>query len=143
MSNEQVVREACQVIWSDGDTSRIREFYAEDYTADYPFGDAWGEGPDGAKAYADAIRIGFPDYHETVEDIVVQDDKVCVKLRIRGTHSGPMFGMEGTGKTVDFRDVTICTLRDGKIVQQSGLTDNLSVYLQLGLLGMPSLDVQK
>ena len=77
MSNEQVVRDACRVIWTDGDTSRIREFYAEDYRADYPFGDGWGAGPDGAKAYADAIRAGFPDYRETIEDIVVEGDKVC------------------------------------------------------------------
>lgn len=137
MSNEEVVRGACQVIWSDGDTSRIREFYAEEYRADYPFGDGWGEGPDGARALADAIRTGFPDYHETIEDIVAQGDKVCVKLRIRGTHRGPMFGIEGTGKTVDFRDVTICTLRDGKIVEQSGLTDTMTLFLQLGLLEMP------
>jgi len=139
MSNEQVVRDACRVIWTNGDTSRIREFYAEDYQADYPFGDGWGAGPDGAKAYADAIRAGFPDYRETVEDIVVEGDKVCVKLRIQGTHSGPMFGVAGTGKTVDFRDMTICTVREGKIVAQSGLTDNLSIYLQLGLLEMPAL----
>ena len=139
MSNEQVVRDACRVIWSEGDTARIRDFYAEDYRADYPFGDGWGAGPDGAKAYADAIRAGFPDYRETIEDIVVEGDKVCVKLRIQGTHTGPMFGVAGTGKTVDFRDMTICTVRDGKIVAQSGLTDNLSIYLQLGLLEMPAL----
>jgi len=35
--------------------------------------------------------------------------------------------------------MTICTVRDGKIVAQSGLTDNLSIYLQLGLLEMPAL----
>ena len=138
MTNEQIVRDACRVIWTEGDTSRIRDFYAEDYKADYPFGEGWGDGPDGAKAFADAIRIGFPDYQEEVEDIVVQGDKVAVKLRIRGTHTGPMFGVAGTGRTVDFRDMTICTLRDGKIVEQSGLSDNLSLFSQLGLIEMPA-----
>ena len=138
MSIEQVVRDACRVIWTEGDTSRVREFYAEDYKADYPFGEGWGDGAEGAKAFADAIRTGFPDYNEEIEDIVVQGDKVAVKLRIRGTHSGPMFGVPATGKTVDFRDMTICTIRNGKIVQQSGLSDNLSLFSQLGILEMPA-----
>ena len=138
MTNEQVVRDACRVIWSEGDTSRIRDFYSEDYRADYPFGDGWGEGPDGAAAFADAIRIGFPDYAEEIEDIVVQGDKVAVKLRITGTHQGEMFGVPATGKTIDFRDMTICTLRDGKIIEQAGLSDNLSLFAQLGMMELPA-----
>ena len=139
MSNEQVVRDACRVIWTEGDTSRVREFYADDYQADYPFGEGWGDGPDGAKAFADAIRIGFPDYAEEVEDIVVDGDKVAVRLRITGTHTGEMFGVEGTGAKVDFRDMTICTLRDGKIIQQAGLSDNLTMFAQLCLIDMEAM----
>ena len=139
MTNEQVVRDACHVIWTLGETNRVREFYAEDYRADYPFGNGWGEGPDGAKAFADAIRIGFPDYAEEIEDIVVQGDKVAVKLRITGTHQGPMLGIPASGRKVDFRDMTICTLKDGKIVQQAGLSDNLSLYAQLGLIDVGAL----
>ena len=138
MTNEQIVRDACRVIWSEGDTSRVREFYAEDFKADYPFGEGWGEGPDGARALADAIRAGFPDYSEQIEDIVVQGDKVAVKLRITGTHTGPIFGLPGSGRQVDFRDMTICTLRDGRIVEQSGLSDNLSLFAQLGLMEPPA-----
>ena len=139
MSNERVVRDACHVIWTKGETHRVREFYAEDYRADYPFGNGWGEGPDGAKAFADAIRIGFPDYAEEIQDIVVQGDKVAVKLRITGTHQGPMLGIPATGRKIDFRDMTICTLKDGKIIQQTGLSDNLSLYAQLGVIDLESL----
>ena len=54
-----------------------------------PSGDGWGAGSDSAKAYADAIWAGFPDYRETIEDIVVEGARVCVKLRIKGTHAAP------------------------------------------------------
>ena len=36
MTNEEIVREACRVIWTEHDLDRIPEFYSEDYTTDYP-----------------------------------------------------------------------------------------------------------
>ncbi len=109
----------------------------EDYRANYPNGESWGEGPEGARAFADAIRAGFPDYREEIEDLVAAGDKVAVRLRIRGTHSGRIFGMEPTGRSVDFRDMTICTVRDGKIVEQAGLSDSLTLFAQLGVVEIP------
>ena len=49
MTNEDVVRAACQVIWTDGEVDRIGEFYADDFRADYPITN-WGEGLAGARA---------------------------------------------------------------------------------------------
>ena len=134
MTKEQIVRDACRVIWSEGDVSRIGDFYSEDYQAHYPFGEGWGSGREGARAFAEAIRVGFPDYNEEIEDLVASGDTVAVRLRIRGTHTGPMFGIPATGKAVDFRDMTICKIRDGKIVEQCGLSDNLTLFVQLGIL---------
>ena len=51
-----------------------------------------------------------------------------VELLIEGTHIHPMNGMEPTGKLVAFRDVTILRLRDGKIVEQRGLSDYLTTF---------------
>ena len=60
MSNADVLREACRVIWSEGDILRVDEFYAEDFRADYPMTD-WGEGTEGVKALAGELRAAFPD----------------------------------------------------------------------------------
>ena len=54
-----------------------------------------------------------------------------VELLIEGTHTGPMNGIEPTGRSVAFRDVTILKLRDGKIVEQRGLSDYLTMFQQL------------
>ncbi len=32
----EVVREACHVIWTEGQVERVPEFYSEDFVADYP-----------------------------------------------------------------------------------------------------------
>ena len=38
-SNAYIVREACQVIWTEGLIDRVPELYSEDFTADYAFRD--------------------------------------------------------------------------------------------------------
>ena len=58
---------------------------------------------------------------------------IAVELLIRGTHTGILNGMPPTGKEVAFRDMTILTLRDGKIIEQRGLSDYLSLFAQLGV----------
>ncbi|MEM6709039.1 MAG: ester cyclase [Pseudomonadota bacterium] len=136
MSNGQIVREACRVIWSEGQLERIEEFYADDYTADYPRTD-WGTGIDGIRALATSIRMGFPDYREEIEELIEAGDRVVVQLKIRGTHRGTMDGMPPTGRAVEFRDVTLLTLRNGKIIAQRGLSDHFALYQQLGLITLP------
>jgi predicted ester cyclase len=136
MTNEEVVRTACQVIWTDGDVSRVSEFYGEGFKADYPMTD-WGRGLEGVEALARSVRESFPDYREQIDELFVDGDNVIVRLTIRGTHEGPLMNVLPTGKAVEFRDVTICRVADGKIVEQRGLSDHLSVMVQLGVIELP------
>ena len=133
MTNADIVREACKVIWSDGEVSRVGEFYAEDFRGDYPMTN-WGEGVEGVRALASEIRSAFPDYHETIEALYDAGECIVVQLKITGTHRGTMGGLEATGRRVEFRDMTVCRVREGKIVEQSGLTDYLTLYRQLGIV---------
>ena len=61
-----------------------------------------------------------------------------MKLRITGTHQGELIEFPESGKTVDFRVMTICTIRDDKIIEQAGLSDNLTLFVQLGMIEMPA-----
>lgn len=126
----ETVRQACQVIWSDGDTSRVAEFYAEDFEADYPMTN-WGTGLPGVAALAEQVRIDLPGYSETIEELVEAGDEVVVRLTITGQN-------RSNGETVSFRDMTMLTVKNGKITRQRGVTDYLSLYLQLGVVEMPS-----
>ncbi len=135
MTNEQVVRDACRVIWSEGDLERIGEFYDADFEADYPRTD-WGSGLQGIHDLAAGIRSSFPDYHEHIDELIVADDLVIVRLTIKGTHTGPLPDLPPTGKSVEFKDVTIARVRNGKIVEQRGLSDHFALYQQLGLIDL-------
>ncbi len=137
LSNEQIVRDACRVIWSEGDLSRISEFYAEDFVADYPMTD-WGVGLEGIRELAAGLRLSFPDYREQIDELFNDGENVVVRLTIRGTQNGPLAGFPASGKTVEFRDVSILRVVDGKIAEQRGLSDLLSIYLQLGVIELPA-----
>ena len=132
-SNADIVREACHVVWTEGHIDRVEEFYAEDFSADYAFTD-WGVGIEGVKALAKSVRVGLPDYREEIKLLIDGGEYIVVELLIEGTHAGPMNGIEPTGKAVAFRDVTILRLRDGKIIEQSGLSDYLTMFQQLGVI---------
>ena len=114
MTEEQVVRDACRVVWTEGDMERIGEFYSEDFVADYPRTD-WGTGVQGVRALAEGIRASFPDYREQIDELIVADDLVIVRLTIRATHTGPLPNLPPTGTEVEFNDVSIIRVRDEKI----------------------------
>ena len=57
-----------------------------------------------------------------------------MELLIVGRHTGPMNGMEPPGKSVAFWDVTILRLRDGKMTEQRGLSDYLTMFQQPGVI---------
>jgi predicted ester cyclase len=78
--------------------------------------------------------VGLPDYREEIELLNDGGEYVVVELLIKGTHLGPMNGMQLTGKAVTFRDVTIPKLRDGKIIQQQRLSGYLAMFQQLGVI---------
>lgn len=58
-------------------------------------------------------------------------------LTVRGTHKGDLSGVPATGRCIEITDVTMCRLRDGKIIEQKGLSDNLALYQQLDLIELP------
>ena len=128
-NSEDIVREAMQVIWTEGDISRVGEFYAENFKADYPFPD-WGEGLEGVSALVSKIREDLPGYREDIEELLIADEEVIVVLKISGFHPT-------TNEEVSFRDITILTLENEKIISQRGLSDLFSLYLKLGLIQMP------
>ena len=101
--------------------------------APFPFAD-WGMGINGVKALASSVCVGFSHYREEINLLTDVGEYIVVELLIEGTHTGPMNGMEPTGKAVAFRDVTILKLRDGKIVEQRGLSDYLTMFQQLGVI---------
>lgn len=78
--------------------------------------------------------MALPDYRGDVKLLIDGGEYIVVDLLIEAPHTGPMNGMEPTGKSVAFRDVIILKLLEGKVLEQRGLSDYLTMFQQLGVI---------
>src|SRR5262245_32112961 len=135
--NKTVVREVTEHIWNRRALDRIPEFYDEAYIADYrPYAPVQ-KGHGAIRGMVERAWAAFPDYHEELHELLAEGQLVVTRFTISGTQSGPWGVLPATGKRVQFDEIVILELRDGKIVHQRGVADNLTALRQLGVLPTP------
>jgi predicted ester cyclase len=93
---------------------------------------------EGVKQLFAALRQAFPDLEATIEDEIVQGDKVVVRMTCRGSQHGEFFGIPPTGRQVSYLVIDIVRVAEGRIVEHWGLLDQLSILHQLGVMPQPS-----
>lgn len=82
--------------------------------------------------YVEIIRTAFPDFHNTIEDLIAEGDKVVARLTYRGTHQGELFGQPPTGRKIEYAGVAIFTIKAGKIAEVWVLGDLYGLMRQIG-----------
>lgn len=135
--NKAIVRRLFDEVWNSGRPDAIEELYAADYVADYRPYAPLRHGHDAIKAMVERAHIAFPDYHEELEEMIAEGDKVVVRLTITGTQRGQWGPLPATGKPVRFEEIVILRFVDGKVAEQRGLVDNLAALRQLGVVRTP------
>jgi predicted ester cyclase len=75
----------------------------------------------------------FTDLTVSIEDVVVSGDLVAVRSVSRGTHTGELLGVPGTGRQVEIRAADFHRLAGGRIVRTWHLEDYFGVATRLGL----------
>lgn len=99
-------------------------------------------GPDGIKSVFAILHEAFPDLHISIEDLIAEGDKVVARERITGTHRGNYMGrLPATAKRVEYNEMTISRLANGRIVESWGVVDVMSLMRQLGAIPTGPLDV--
>jgi predicted ester cyclase len=102
---------------------------------DHQFGTA-GRGAEATAHVKAAIRDvhrAAPDIAFTIEDAVESDDTIWVRVRARGTATGPFFGPP-SGRPVDFTVIDVCRVTDGRIAEHWGVPDRFAMLAQTGVL---------
>ncbi len=91
----------------------------------------------GLERFTDVLRMfrsAFPDLHISVEDQIVEEDKVVTRFMIRGTHKGDLMGIPATGKPIMVTGISIIIFSGGKAVEEWIEEDGLGLMRQLGIL---------
>jgi steroid delta-isomerase-like uncharacterized protein len=125
-----------QRIWVDGlnrgDVSAADAAFAPDCVfhftgipAPFPSVSHW-------KEFVSGLLNAFPDLHFTMEDQIIQGDRVAFRWHATGTHTGPLGPAPATGKTVAVEGLIIDRLVNGKVQERWEQFDQALMLQQLG-----------
>ena len=91
-------------------------------------------GVEGLKQLMNMAFKAFPDFHETIEDIIAEGDKVWARITFTGTHTGEFMGIAPTGKKITTEMVDIFRIVNGKLVEYRDVNNNLDYLKKLGIV---------
>jgi predicted ester cyclase len=113
-----------------GNLSILPELFAPNYvlhtTPEY-------KGPEGVKQFITAMRTAFPDYRETINNMVAEGDMVAVFYTLQGTFKGEYGGIAPTGKKFTLPYAILSRFENGRQVEAWQYGDSLAYYRQLGI----------
>jgi steroid delta-isomerase-like uncharacterized protein len=89
---------------------------------------------EGFRQLAAVFLAAFPDGKHTIDDMIVEGDKVVTRITYRGAHTGDLMGIPPTGKHVTTSAMTIDQIAGGKIVETWRLFDQMGMMQQLGVM---------
>jgi predicted ester cyclase len=81
------------------------------------------KGHSGVRDAIERVRGAFPDWTETVEDIIIEGDKAVTRYVSTGVHKGPFFDLAPTGERVRLNEISIFRVQNGLVAEQWCLTD--------------------
>jgi steroid delta-isomerase-like uncharacterized protein len=127
---KSVVRRYYSEIWNAWSEPALEELVSPDIVFHGSIGTAV-EGISGFKEYRERIRSVFPDFHNHIEELVAEGEKVAARLTYTGTHRGELFGFPGTGRKISYQGLALFAFREGKIVRGFVLGDTETLKRQL------------
>jgi predicted ester cyclase len=130
-SNGELVRWAFECL-NRRDVSSLKPFWTADTVERFP--DKTCRGPEEIGAYFEDAFAALPDWHMEVIAIAEQGDDVFVHWHLTGTHTGPLLGIEPTGKPVAIDGIDHFVLRDGMVVSNFVVVDQMQYARQIGMM---------
>lgn len=139
--NMELVRTFIQKFWNEGKLTCTNQYLTEDYV-DHAYEP---KNVDGLVNMAGILHTAFPDQVSTVENIIVQDDRVVVRLNMTGTHEGVFRGTAASHQRIHVKLYREYRLAEGRIAEHWALFDTASLLRQIGaeLHQQPACQINK
>jgi steroid delta-isomerase-like uncharacterized protein len=134
--NKQLYRRWFEDVVTKGDLALADELLAADYVLHFP-GIPEPVDREGHKRLVSMFRSAFPDWVESVDDVIAETDKVVVRVTGRGTHEGDFQGIAPTGAQVTATGVGIGRIENARIAEAWAAYDALGLMQQLGAFPAP------
>ena len=105
-------------------------------TADYTFRLAGSPpmGLEAVKQFTEAFFSGMPDLRHPLEELIAEDDKVALRCRYEGTHTGELMGVPPSGRAVSAVGIGMMRVVDDKVAEFWVSPDRMTIMEQIGAL---------
>jgi predicted ester cyclase len=116
-------------VWNRGDWAAGENLFTPDAKIHY-----------GAHVFPPSIdtpkrwRAAFPDFHFTIEETLVDGDRVAMRLTFTGTQQGPFWGHAPEGKRIEVSQTMICHVEGDRLKECWEDWDEIGMRRQLGIL---------
>jgi steroid delta-isomerase-like uncharacterized protein len=130
-SNAELIRSSFELL-NQGNVAALREYWTDESVERFP--DRTCRGADEIAAYFEEVLAAISDWHIDIRTIAEQGEDVFVQWRVTGRHTGTIQGIEPTGKPVEIDGMDHFVLRDGKVVSNFVVFDQMQYARQLGML---------
>ena len=134
--NKKVVARFYDEVLNGRKVSVLDELAIEDYVEHDPF-PGQGNGRADLKARVQLLQGAFDPLRFTVEDVIAEGDKVVVRWKNAGTHSGSFMGIPATNKTFTVAGIDVHLVRDGRLAEHWHVVDQLGQLQQIGVIPGP------
>ena len=128
--NIALLRRAYETLQA-GDLDACVELLTANFVANLPGLPEPLHGPEIWRLGARTMLEGFPDLRIDIEDMFAADDKVAVRVRFHGTHSGPFQAIPPTHRPVSFTSIEIYRLEGDRIAEEWMSPDMMSLMRQI------------
>ncbi len=130
-SNAELIRWAFDAL-NRRDVAALKQFWTDSTVERFP--DKTCHGAEEIGAYFQDAFDALPDWHMEVVTIAAQGDDVFVQWHLTGTHAGPLLGIAPTGKALAIDGIDHFVVRDGKVVSNFVVVDQLQYARQIGMM---------
>lgn len=134
---KQIVKRLFEEPWK-GNLDVIDEHIAPGYIGHDPSEPEGIRGPAGFRAFVQKYLTAFPGGQITVDDQILEGDKIATRWTGRGTHKGEIAGIAPTGKQITVTGLTISRLDGDMVVEDWTTWDALGMLIQIGAIPAPA-----
>lgn len=99
-ANKTLARRYADTLLNRHELGRAAEFLAADFVGHFAGAPVLVRGVEGWRQMFGGFLAAFPDYRETVHDVLAEGDRVVARITFSGTHRGELMGLPPTGREV-------------------------------------------
>ena len=131
--NKAIISHLYEEMEEKGNLDVIDEILAADCILHFP-GVVDLHGPEGYREFRAPLDAALPDLKHSIEDMIVEGDKVVVRFILRGTYRGEFMGITPTGKQIMLTSIAIYRIAGDKVVEVWCNADDFGMLQQLGVI---------